>query len=817
MRLARLILVAALLLVAPGLGGAQTPETAKEFLAALEPTLQAARLVIDAPESSAQDLENMREKLLVLRGQSGQVLATANDALAEAKSRLDPLGPPPADGATEPAEVSARRNQVNKDIADRQIPVIEIQDATRQINEAVSQIDREVWSRVRAEMTTLGPSPILPENWTATAGLVRQRMIEGYHSTLKTYADAEYRKELAARVPASVALFAIGITIAILLRRWVIPWVEAALGAATTPRAIAWLVALRNVTRLLLPVLGASLVFTALDPVLLMDGLEPFRILGLPPFILALIAAQWLGSSLFAPRLPQYRLVSVNDADAVKGTAIVYLLGGVLSAHLFIINHLDGWEMSPAMNATLQFPFTLLGSYGLWQASRLWRRVLRNIAKNRASLPPEQHVGAFGVGLMVFLERAVAVVAVLAPVLAAIGYYAASRGLLYPMILTLALFGANLIFFDLLNKTLQSIGRRSGAQTGNEGLGPVVVAAILGLASLAPLALIWGARPSDLASSWLLVSEGGSLGGIRISAADVLTLVFVFGVGYALTRTLQSVLRNTVLPRTRMDAGGKNAVLAGIGYVGTAIATLAAISATGIDLSNIAIVAGALSVGIGFGLQNIVSNFVSGIILLVERPIKQGDWIEVGGFTGYVRRISVRSTEIETFDRASVILPNSDLIAGTVLNRTHSGMTGRISIPVSVTYDSDPRKVADILLDIAESHPLVLEEPAPRVLLMALSPDSVDFEVRCVLRDVNFSLSVRSDMNFEIVERLRAGGIRTQFWQRDTRAAPVGAAGAADEFEPRSAAEGDPAAAPNQTPNQTPSQTRTEAEVAKRS
>ena len=790
MRLARPLLIAALLLLAPGHGGAQTPDPSQDFFVTLDPTLQAARLVIDAPESSAQDLENMREKLLVLRGQVGQIQATANDALSEAKARLEPLGPPPAEGATEPPEVNARRQELNKAVAEKQVPVIETQDAARQISEMIAELDREVWSRVRLEMTTLGPSPTLPENWTATAALTRQRLTEAIQSTRATYADREYRARLKTRVPQSLALFAIGVTIAFLLRRWVIPRVETALGAASSPRAVAWLVALRNVTRLILPVLGASLVFTALEPVLLLEGSESFHLLNLPPFVLVLIAAQWLGNSLFAPRLPQYRLVLVNDVDALKGAAIVYLLGGVLAANLFIVNHLDNWQMSPAVNATLQFPLTLLGSYGLWQAARLWRRVLRNIAKSQAGLPPEQHVSTLGVGLMVFLERAVAIVAVLAPVLAAIGYYAASRGLLYPMILTLALFGANLVLFDLISKTVLTIGRRSGAHSTNEGLGPVVAVTLLGLVSLAPLALIWGARPSDLASFWLLVSEGGSLGGIRISAGDIFTLILVFGIGYALTRMLQSVLRNSVLPRTRMDAGGKNAVLAGIGYFGTALATLAAISATGIDLSNIAIVAGALSVGIGFGLQNIVSNFVSGIILLVERPIKQGDWIEVGGFTGYVRRISVRSTEIETFDRASVILPNSDLIAGTVLNRTHSGMSGRIQIPVSVTYDADPRKVADILLEIAESHPLVLEEPAPRVLLMSLGPDSIDFEVRCVLRDVNFSLSARSDMNFEIAERMHGEGIRTHFWQRDTRPAdPPPATGASDEFAPRSAAE----------------------------
>jgi potassium efflux system protein len=378
--------------------------------------------------------------------------------------------------------------------------------------------------------------------------------------------------------------------------------------------------------------------------------------------------------------------------------------------------------------------------------------------------------------------RVVRAVAVVGPVLAILGFLPAASFLVIRTGLTIGLFGAAHVIFDLLNKTAQGVLASPTAAPADDdsSLTPIVVGAIVGLAALPVLALTWGARPSEIADFWMAMRDGVTLGGIRLSATAVVTLIVVFAFGFGFTRLLQTILRGTVLPRTRLDAGGKNAVLAGVGYIGFAVAGLAAVSAAGLNLSSLAIVAGALSVGIGFGLQNVVSNFVSGIILLIERPVKEGDWIEVGGFSGYVKGINVRSTEVQTFDRASVILPNSDLIAGTVLNRTHGGMSGRLQVPISATYDADPRKVEAILLELADQHPLILEDPSPRVLFMGLGPDTMDFELRCVLRDVNFSLSVRSDLNFEIMERFRAEGIRTRYYGRETPPDPLAAEGAAE-------------------------------------
>ena len=293
-------------------------------------------------------------------------------------------------------------------------------------------------------------------------------------------------------------------------------------------------------------------------------------------------------------------------------------------------------------------------------------------------------------------------------------------------------------------------------------VGTLMVALARVVLLVCALALIigpWEASTADMFASLQTVQLGFQIGEIRISLRTVLAGVTVLVVVLLVTRVVQGWLVRRLLPLTAIEPSLQQSIATMFGYAGAIAAITFMLGAIGIDLQKIAFVAGALSVGIGFGLQSIVSNFVSGLILLAERPIRVGDSIVVGGEEGWVRRIRVRATEIETFERASVIVPNSQLITGLVKNWTHVNTQGRIIIKASVGYDADADAVKDLLQTTAAAHPQVMKTPPPRAFLAAFGDNALNFELRCVIANVENGMAVKSDLHLAVLKSFRAAGI----------------------------------------------------------
>ncbi len=285
--------------------------------------------------------------------------------------------------------------------------------------------------------------------------------------------------------------------------------------------------------------------------------------------------------------------------------------------------------------------------------------------------------------------------------------------------------------------------------------------------------LLWGLSDTGLAVLGRVLYEGFNLGRVEIIPIRVLWGIIGLVVVITVTGWLKQRLSHRWLERTRMERGAREAIVTVTGYVGVIVAILVGLAIAGVQFTNLALIAGALSVGIGFGLQTIFNNFVSGLILLIERPVKTNDWVVVGTTEGLIKKISIRSTQIQTFDHADVIVPNSELIQGQVTNWMLRDPFGRVTVPIRVAYGCDPEVVRDVLLQLAHDHPRVISDavlaPPPEVLLRSFGDEGYYFELRAFIRDIDYVLNVQSEINFGIDRAFRERGIRVPYPRRDIR------------------------------------------------
>jgi small-conductance mechanosensitive channel len=248
--------------------------------------------------------------------------------------------------------------------------------------------------------------------------------------------------------------------------------------------------------------------------------------------------------------------------------------------------------------------------------------------------------------------------------------------------------------------------------------------------------------------------HGVRIGGVHISLENIGMAIVAFGVSMLFARLVRNIVRDRIMPTVDAPLPLRQTIDAGLNYAGVIIAILIGVAALGIDFTNLAIVLGALSVGIGLGLQNIANNVISGVILLLERPVKPGDWISVNGHEGFVRRINIRATEIETFQRTHVIVPNSLFLQNPVINRTYSDTSSRIEIPVTVGLGTDVARMEALLRETALGHARVLRVPAPIVRFVRLLPTGLEFELFVFVSQLADRVVVTNDLNREILARL---------------------------------------------------------------
>ncbi|MDD5378642.1 MAG: mechanosensitive ion channel [Acidithiobacillus sp.] len=286
----------------------------------------------------------------------------------------------------------------------------------------------------------------------------------------------------------------------------------------------------------------------------------------------------------------------------------------------------------------------------------------------------------------------------------------------------------------------------------------------------------WGLTHTGFTLIWKYFITGFTIAGFHIQPFRWVIAAILLVILFNINVLVQKYLSDNSRIISHMESGARHSVLSILRYAGFIIAVLIALSTAGVALGNLAIVAGALSVGIGFGLQNIVNNFVSGLILLLERPIRVGDWIKVGTTQGYVQKMSIRYTLILTFDRTEVFVPNSELISGQVTNWTYTDSVLRLMIPFNVVHDADIPLVKQLLVAAGQNHPDVLQDDPrgipPTALLLDVSENALQFCLRVYLNDCNKSYNVQTDLRASVVESLLRHNVALAHQQQDVHIIP---------------------------------------------
>lgn len=729
--------------------------------------VERAEDTIDVAEASDAALESLRRELIEWRNIFQQAQSINASRIRSVEAQIAALGPPPAEGESEPASVAELRHDLNAGLDELMVPVRQAEVAFNNADALIIEIDQMLRQRQAQRLVDRVASPLLPATWAHAWNEVVRVELTLANEIRSTLDSPAQRAMIRERLPAAIFLLVLGVVLIVVGRRLTERLSDYVArrgnGAATHLGTL-----IISLGQIVFPVVGLMVLLIA-GRLTFASGFLTQTLLG--AFVqggIIIVIARWLAMRVFPVGEGVTSIGNLAERDRNGGRRNGLLLGILLAAHTVVESFGTVTGLSGETQSVLNAPIVVLSSIVLWRLGSLFLRIARD---TEVTLPdpaetPSRSEAGFLSGIFWILGQALYFSAIVGPLAAAVGYANFAEFLIFPVISSLGI----LAVISILHRffaDLYALVTRSTAEAARDALVPVLLTLAVGVASIPVFALAWGARWTEIVEAWQRISDGFAIGDTRIGLGALFTMILVFALGYGLTRLLQATLRSAVLPRTKLDIGGRNALTVGVGYVGMTIAAIVAITAAGIDLTAFALVASALSVGIGFGLRTVVENFVAGLIMLIERPISEGDWIEVGEHMGIVKDISVRATRIEAFDRSDLIIPNSQLVAGLVTNYTRGKTVGRLIVPVGVRYTSDSRHVEKVLLEVCEAHPLVAMDPPPRVMFRGFGADALLMECFCILRDVNFRLQVHSDINHAIHERFREEGIEIPFPQRD--------------------------------------------------
>ncbi len=772
------------------------PEDIDPTLDTARSQIDSAKKVLDSPSQEDADLPALRAVVLGAAAQAEAAVAALEPQLASVQARLDELGPL-APGLKEAADVAALRGELNKsrtaldaqlkrarllaiegEQTAGQISTLRRSEFQARLGERASSILSSVfWSELQLEL----PSDL------RRLGRVSDQLLAAVRATgawagagmalalavllgLRLWADRVLMKLTATRVPPGR------------LRRSVHAWTLVLLSAAT-----AGLMAQAVY-------MGLVWTFPLPEPVApLLGGLAGVICFG--GYVMG------LGRALLLPGRPSWRLLPLPDVLALKlrwmpaVLAVLIVLTWLVMRLTALVN--ASLATTVAADCIVALTMALAMGLGLLQSDRARRKALRD--PEVSPWPPSPLWLTAVVGL--------AWLAVVGSLLALLlGYVAFGSFIVHQVAWIVVVLGTAYLLVVLIDDGFITLlcpkpvapadGAGAAAATGQaagasgasasslfrvreqaavllSGVGRLLVVVLTLMLLLAP----FGEGPTELFQRADKLHQGISIGEFQIRPVAVLQALLVMVLFLAGVRMVKRWLNEHFLPTTSLDTGMQLSAATLFGYAGNVLAVSMGLAAAGIGLERIAWVASALSVGIGFGLQAVVQNFVSGLILLAERPVKVGDWVSLGGIEGDIRRINVRATEIQMSDRSTVIVPNSEFITKTVRNVTHANPLGLVQIKLPMPLVTDADQVRSLILEAFEAHEEVLANPAPSVQLDGIDSAGMTFNATGFVATPRMAYGVRSALLFDVLKRLREADIAMvkppTLLVRETLAPPV--------------------------------------------
>lgn len=768
------MLCSALLLSAPVLAQDENL-TPKQQLAQIESSLKE----IDRKRGDASAIETLAmlsESASQARRDAEALEKELQPQLVRLDEQLAQLGTP-AEGTTEPPELAAQRRSITKQRDGLAASVAQAKTSAVRAQQLATDIDQQRVAQRTEELGQKVASPLSPALWSKVAerlpidiARVAPLAEQGRDTFVAGIRANGWGTPLLGLVAALVMMFPLRLWLRRLGRRFAASE-RAPDGRLRRSGLAMWLLLVGT----LLPGYAVVVLMAALDAIdaiaprlqVVADGLETAT------FRAAFIAA--LSACMLVPKRPSWRLLNLDDTAALKlrkyawGAAALAWLSTVLVALDQATRTSD--VTTVALDGLIALTYLGLIMAMLVTLARLHRR---QTAEAEAKLEAQ----ADGVGAAtpvrrsswLVLARVAGNIAVAAAIIATLlGYLNFAKFVNQQLIGgSIVVLAATLLFkfvddlstwmLNADSKVGQTILLSTGLSVSRLEQAGVLLSAVLRtfvvLIALLALAAPFGnigsvvERVASLANGIPITKD------LTLQPGRIAIALLVMLVGLAVTRLLQRWLTDTYLPKTELDLGARNSISTIAGYVGIILVGLWALTAMGLNLKNLALLVSALSVGIGFGLQAIIQNFVSGLILLAERPVKIGDWVKLGDQEGDIRRINVRSTEIQVSDKSTLIVPNSELITKTIRNMTMGNNQGRIQIQFAVPTSTDVGNLRQALLDAYTAHTNVLKQPAPTVYIDSIAGGQITINSFAYVASPRQVYATRSDLYFSLLQIL---------------------------------------------------------------